>query len=42
MEFIFADDMSQVIEAALEPAGAPHENTQVPVSHTPRDEVHPA
>ena len=30
MEFIFADDMSEVIEAALEPAGAPTRTRRCP------------
>jgi ATP-dependent Lon protease len=37
MEFIFADDMSQVIAAALEPAGAPEAHPSIAVQPSPSE-----
>ena len=37
MEFVFADDMSQVIEAALEPPGAPSVDPLLRVNPSPRE-----
>jgi ATP-dependent Lon protease len=37
MEFVFADDMSQVIAAALEPAGAPEAHPPIAVQPSPSE-----
>ena len=42
MEFIFADDMSQVIAAALEPAVSSEQLAEVPIASVPAANQHAA